>query len=42
MIAQFESGDFTGVRPLIMSITPIASVLPLLGLKEEDDQLAKV
>ncbi len=35
-IAQFQSGDFLGVRPVIMSITPIINVLPLLGLKEND------
>ena len=35
MVAQFQRGDFSGVRPQILSITPIASVYPLLGLKEE-------
>jgi len=32
MIAQFKRGDFTGVRPVILSVTPLSSVLPLLGI----------
>jgi len=34
MIEQFKRGDFSGVRPVIVNITPISSVLPMLGLKE--------
>jgi hypothetical protein len=34
MIAQFRRGDFSGVRPVIMSITPLASIKPLLGIKD--------
>ncbi len=32
MVAQFERGDFSGVVPVILNITPISSPLPLLGL----------
>ena len=44
MIEQFKRGDFSGVRPVIINITPIPSILPLLGLKEEENpaQLAHV
>jgi hypothetical protein len=43
MIEQFKKGDFTGVRPVIINITPIANMLPLLGMvrKEETEKLAK-
>ena len=44
MINQFQRGDFTGVRPHILSVTPLPSgVLPLFGLaprKEDEDVLA--
>ncbi len=44
MIAQFKSGDFSGVHPVIINITPILSIFPLLGLKEDEElgRLAKV
>jgi hypothetical protein len=44
MIAQFKAGDFTGVTGVIINITPLTSVLPLLGMKEpeENEKLAKV
>ena len=32
MVAQFKRGDFTGVRPVILSITPLSSVMSLLGI----------
>ncbi len=35
MVAQFKRGDFTGIRPVIQSITPITNVRPLLGLAPE-------
>jgi len=41
MIAQFRRGDFSGVRPLILSITPIANIMPWLGFKVNPMQLAK-
>ena len=34
MMAQFKRGDFSGVRATILSITPLPSVLPLFGIKE--------
>ncbi len=39
MVEQFKRGDFTGVRPVILNVTPLTSVLPLLGLapRREDD-----
>lgn len=41
MIEQFKRGDFTGVRPVILNVTPITSVLPLLGLSpRRDDDVA--
>ncbi len=42
MIEQFNRGDFTGVRPVILNVTTIPSVLPLLGLSpgREEEQLA--
>ena len=45
MIEQFKRGDFSGVRPVIIQITPIANVLPLIGLaptKEPEGQLAGI
>ena len=41
-IEQFERRDFSGVRAVIIKITPIQNVMPLLGLKEEDERLAGV
>ncbi len=40
-IEQFKRGDFSGVRPVIITITPILNVMSLLGLKE-DERLAGV
>jgi len=42
MLAQFERGDFSGVRIKILDVVPI-SLMPLLGLKEDESvgQLAK-
>ncbi len=39
MLENFKRGDFTGVRPVILNVTPIQSVLPLLGFapKRDDD-----
>ena len=34
MVARFERGDFTGVVPVILKVTPLASPLPLLGMSE--------
>ena len=31
-IARFKSGDFSGVRPVILKIEEIPSILPLLGM----------
>ncbi len=42
MVAQFKRGDFSGVRPVIIKITPIQNIMPLLGLKEEDERLVGV
>ena len=33
MIAEFQRGDFSGIVPVIIRITPIASALPILGLE---------
>ena len=35
MLEQFKHGDFTGVVPVILKITPIADVRPLFGLAPE-------
>ena len=35
MIEQFKNGDFTGLTPVILNITPIANIKPLLGLAPE-------
>ncbi|MBF0619767.1 MAG: hypothetical protein HQL19_06325 [Candidatus Omnitrophica bacterium] len=32
MIAEFQRGDFSGITPVILKITPIDSPLALLGL----------
>jgi len=32
MLAQFRRGDFTGIMPIIINITPITSALPILGM----------
>ncbi len=39
---QFKRGDFSGVTPVIINITPIPNIMPLLGLKEEEERLAGV
>lgn len=42
MIQQFKRGDFTGVRPVILRVTPIQNVLPLFGMSSvRDERLAK-
>jgi RHH-type proline utilization regulon transcriptional repressor/proline dehydrogenase/delta 1-pyrroline-5-carboxylate dehydrogenase len=33
MIAEFQRGDFSGIVPVIIRITPISNVLPILGLQ---------
>ena len=35
MVQQFQSGDFSGVAPVILQITPISGPAAILGLKEE-------
>jgi hypothetical protein len=35
MIEQFKRGDFTGLTPVILNITPITNIRPLLGLAPE-------
>jgi hypothetical protein len=35
MLEQFKSGDFTGLTPVILNITPITNIKPLLGLAPE-------
>ncbi len=44
MLAEFQRGDFSGVHPVIINITPIFDVRPMLGLgsRKEDEILAKV
>ncbi len=42
MIEQFKRGNFTGVQIRILEVTPVQSLRPLLGLREEDEHLAKV
>ena len=32
MVAEFQRGDFSGVVPVILRITPVQSLLPILGL----------
>lgn len=42
MIEQFKRGDFSGITPVIINFTPVPSIRPLLGLKDEGDvKLAK-
>ncbi|MFH0753036.1 MAG: hypothetical protein V2A70_00550 [Candidatus Omnitrophota bacterium] len=36
MMEQFKNGDFKGIVPVIINITPITSALPLLGMNEAD------
>ncbi|MBF0489506.1 MAG: UTP--glucose-1-phosphate uridylyltransferase [Candidatus Omnitrophica bacterium] len=38
MLSQFSRGDFSGVHPVILNITPIFNIRPLLGLKEEENE----
>ncbi len=35
-IEQFRQGDFRGIAPVILNITPIQSLIPLLGQVKED------
>ena len=44
MVAQFESGDFSGVVPVIIQITPIQNPLSLSGINpgKEEEALVKV
>jgi hypothetical protein len=36
MLQKFRSGNFTGLVPVILKVTPIASPLPILGLSDTD------
>jgi hypothetical protein len=36
LIEQFRSGDFTGVVPVIIRITPIASPAAILGMTDDE------
>ena len=38
-VEQFRHGDFSGVRPFIINIVPMDSVMPILGIKEEEETL---
>ena len=42
MVAEFRRGNFTGVEAFILRITPIQSVLPILGFENpvDDKKLA--
>jgi phosphomannomutase len=45
MIEQFKRGDFSGVRPVIINITPLNSIWPVLGLspvRKEEERLASI
>ena len=42
IVARFERGDFTGVVPVILKVTPLASPLPLLGMSEGTDIQHKI
>jgi hypothetical protein len=35
LLDQFKKGDFTGLTPVILNITPVADIRPLLGLAPE-------
>jgi hypothetical protein len=35
MVEEFRRGDFSGVRPVILNITPITNIRPFLGLAPE-------
>jgi hypothetical protein len=39
MMAQFKRGDFTGIYPVILNITPIPNIRLLLSLKENETPL---
>jgi len=34
MLEEFKKGDFSGISPVILRITPISDILPLLGIKK--------
>ena len=36
MMQKFRSGDFTGLVPVILKVTPIDSPLPILGMSDKD------
>jgi CheY-like chemotaxis protein len=42
VVEQFKRGDFTGVTPVILNITPIQSLAPLLGMESGAEEPAKV
>jgi hypothetical protein len=44
LIEQFKQGDFSGVRPVILNIVPVANMYLLLGMAPgiKEEQLAKV
>ncbi len=35
-IEQFKKGDFTGIVPVIINVTPIPNLMPFIGLNKED------
>ncbi|MBF0521685.1 MAG: UDP-glucose 4-epimerase GalE [Candidatus Omnitrophica bacterium] len=42
MVAEFQKGNFTGVVPVIIRITPIESPFPLLGLEVPTEQAIEI
>ncbi|MBF0522632.1 MAG: hypothetical protein HQL24_06210 [Candidatus Omnitrophica bacterium] len=42
MVEQFKRGDFTGVVPVIIRITPISSPFPLLGLEIPEEKAIEI
>ncbi|MBF0489072.1 MAG: hypothetical protein HQL15_00455 [Candidatus Omnitrophica bacterium] len=39
MVAEFQHGDFLGIVPVVIRITPITSALPILGLEVHSDKV---
>ncbi|MBF0486056.1 MAG: glucose-6-phosphate isomerase [Candidatus Omnitrophica bacterium] len=38
MIEKFKNSDFTGLKPVIINVVPVTSILPLLGLEVSQEQ----
>ena len=42
MLGNIQPNDVFGIQPIIINITPLTSFAPLLGLKEDEEEVQKI